>query len=74
MCSCLLRAYVLNEFRKFHVGQAQKWIDMALKYVFLFPELAHQYGWLYNYCHVQLDNIILACLSAEGLKSLLEVI
>jgi hypothetical protein len=51
---------------KFTYGQAQKWINMALKYVFVFGERRLPgYQYLYPYCHVPIDNIIIANLRAE---------
>jgi hypothetical protein len=42
------------------VGQAQKWLNMTMKYVFTFgEERLPGFGETYAYCHVPLDNIIL---------------
>jgi hypothetical protein len=41
-------------------GQAQKWINMALKYVFVFGEKRLPgYAPLYPFCHVPIDNIMI---------------
>ena len=37
-CTELCAAYAAAEFAEFRVGQAQKWLNMALKYVFAFGE------------------------------------
>lgn len=44
----------------FYVGQAQKWINMSLKYVFV-HDVTRLDGFnnIYEYCHIPIDNIIL---------------
>lgn len=54
-------------FPAFSVGQAQKWINMTLKYAITFgdeyiPEISRFFG----LCHVPIDNIILQELAALG--------
>lgn len=54
---CTVRA---GGYEKMYIGQAQKWINMALKYLFVFsrqdlPEFAKVFPW----CHIPIDNIIL---------------
>jgi hypothetical protein len=45
----------------FTYGQAQKWINMALKYVFVYGEKRLPgYRRLYPFCHVPIDKIIIA--------------
>jgi hypothetical protein len=45
---------------RFTVGQAQKWINMALKYVYVFGESRLPgYEAVYRFCHVPIDNIVL---------------
>lgn len=43
-----------------HIGQAQKWLNMAFKYVYTFGEgRLPGFARLYPYCHVPLDNVVL---------------
>lgn len=45
----------------FYIGQAQKWINMAFKYIFTIGEQRLPgFGHLYPFCHVPLDNILIA--------------
>lgn len=47
-------------YTDFHIGQAQKWINMTLKYVYVFGESCLPgFAKFYGYCHVPIDNIIL---------------
>lgn len=71
LCQAIIFEFTSREFNKFYVGQAQKWVNMAFKYIFLFPDLRIQYESVYNYCHMPIDSIILACLEVEGLPILL---
>ncbi len=49
----------------FSDGQAQKWVNMALKYIYMMNNinegslLQKNYRTLYQYCHIPLDRIIL---------------
>ncbi|HXC42634.1 MAG TPA: hypothetical protein VNY51_03815 [Candidatus Dormibacteraeota bacterium] len=51
----------------FHVGQAQKWINMTLKYIFTVGE-EHIPGFSPGYalCHAPIDNIVLGELTRYG--------
>jgi hypothetical protein len=58
-------------FGDFRVGQAQKWINMALKYVFVFgEERLSGYALSYRLAHIPLDNIILERLRPLGVPQL----
>ena len=47
-------------FNSFAIGQAQKWLNMAFKYVYVFGEARIPgFAGLYRLGHVPLDNIIL---------------
>jgi hypothetical protein len=49
------------------VGQAQKWLNMALKYVFVFGEnRLPGYAHVFELAHIPLDNIILDALYPLG--------
>ncbi len=58
-------------FDSFTIGQAQKWLNMALKYVYVFGEVRIPgYASLYRLGHVPLDNIMLDRLAQFGAPSL----
>lgn len=66
----LCNVYSAAGYKSFCVGQAQKWINMALKYVFVFGEtsLSGYQKW-YPHCHVPIDNIILEQEEFRNLRS-----
>ena len=59
-CEALTRLYSLNNYNSFHIGQAQKWINMTFKYVYSYGnKYLDGYDKLYQFCHVPLDNILI---------------
>jgi hypothetical protein len=56
---------------KFHIGQAQKWINMTLKYLYAIGKERHQLS-LDNYYlfHIPIDNIIQEKLKEKGILPL----
>ena len=59
-CMELCSTYSAAGFAEFRVGQAQKWLNMALKYVFAFGEdRLPGYAGVFGLAHIPLDNIIL---------------
>ena len=59
-CSALCAIYAECGYENFYIGQAQKWVNMALKYVFVFGEKRLSgFTLLYPLCHVPIDNILL---------------
>jgi hypothetical protein len=63
-CAQLCRIYARQGF-KFEIGQAQKWINMAFKYLNVFgEENIHGYAGLYRFGHVPIDNVMLEKLDA----------
>lgn len=59
-CHGLCELYEKNQFANFHIGQAQKWVNMTLKYIFTYGEKKLPgYSKNYNFCHVPIDNVIL---------------
>jgi len=62
-----LVAFYGNTFA-FYAGQAQKWVNMTLKYIFTVGE-EHIPGFApaYTLCHAPLDNIVLEELTRYGL-------
>jgi len=54
-----------------YIGQAQKWINMTLKYIFALGEQRIcGFGEKYQYCHVPLDNILLGQLERYNFPAL----
>lgn len=62
----LISSYAGHGFH-LYVGQAQKWINMTMKYIFtLGEERLPGFGSVYPYCHVPFDNILLGQLGNYG--------
>ena len=60
ICRVLCSMYFKMGYEQFFIGQAQKWVNMALKYVFVFGETRMPgFAYLYPLCHVPIDNILL---------------
>jgi hypothetical protein len=66
-CNSLIDIYKNNGYEHFCIGQAQKWINMALKYVYIFGEERERYANFYKFCHVPIDNIILEAEEFSGI-------
>lgn len=65
LCIALCKHYADNGFVNYHIGQAQKWVNMAFKYVFTMGEKRlPNYFHVYEFCHIPIDNIIINNLSA----------
>lgn len=67
LCEGLCAIYAEGGFPSFTIGQAQKWLNMAFKYVHVFGE-ARLPGFrgLYTFGHAPLDNVILGQLARFG--------
>jgi hypothetical protein len=62
-CARLCSTYSTWGFTEFRAGQAQKWLNMGLKYVLVFGEdRLPGYRSVFELAHIPLDNIILDCL------------
>ena len=57
-CVRLCSTYKQHSYSDFHVGQAQKWLNMSLKYIYVIGD--ERYGHLYQFGHVPIDSIILS--------------
>ncbi|HUF89564.1 MAG TPA: hypothetical protein VMR66_06245, partial [Gemmatimonadota bacterium] len=69
-CESLCTVYALAGYTNFTIGQAQKWLNMTLKYLFVFGEARLPgYEAFYHFCHVPIDNIILQSQAFAGLKT-----
>ena len=54
-----------------HYGQAQKWINMTFKSVYVCgSKRLPNYESFYDYCHIPIDNIILDMLNKIGIKAI----
>jgi hypothetical protein len=59
-CIGIKEIFVKNGVSNFYLGQSQKWINMTLKYIFLYGEnKINGFKNIYGFCHIPLDNIIL---------------
>ena len=60
-CKNVADAYKQCGYRSFNLGQAQKWLNMTFKYIYVMGEArVPGFGRLYDFCHVPLDNILIA--------------
>jgi hypothetical protein len=70
-CVELRSTYAGVGFGKFQIGQAQKWLNMTLKYVFAFGEdRLPGYSEVFHLAHIPLDSIILKRLRPLGAPGL----
>lgn len=66
-CVALIDIYQKHGYQPFYVGQAQKWLNMAFKYVYTVGEQRISgYSKLYSFCHVPLDNYVISELRKYG--------
>lgn len=64
-CDDLVAVY--GETFAFHAGQAQKWVNMTLKYILTVgEEHIPGFGSAYALCHAPIDNIVLGELTRYG--------
>ena len=62
-CKTLRNYFLENEFEKFTYGQAQKWINMTLKYIFTIGESRLEgYQDYYRFAHIPIDNVFINAL------------
>jgi hypothetical protein len=66
-CTEIREHYREGGFGLFTYGQAQKWVNMSLKYVFALGE-ARLAGYLpyYGFAHIPIDNVFVAAAKAVG--------
>ncbi len=73
ICHSLCSEYSKAGYEHFYIGQAQKWLNMAMKYVYVIGEdRLRGYAPLYSMCHVPIDNIILQSPQFKGLVAIEE--
>lgn len=60
VCLDLIQLVQAKDYTGFTIGQAQKWLNMSLKYIYIYgEERIPGYQKLYSYCHVPIDNIVM---------------
>ena len=73
ICQRLVQTFGSFE-QPFHIGQAQKWVNMTLKYIYTLGESRLPgFGEVYPYCHAPLDNIFIERLKPYGFPELSSV-
>jgi len=66
-CADLRAHYRRGDFESFTYGQAQKWLNMTLKYVFAMGEQRlGGYSMYYPFAHVPIDNVFVSAAKAVG--------
>jgi hypothetical protein len=69
-CERIISLFDSHSYHLF-VGQAQKWVNMTLKYIFTVGEQRIPgFEAVYHHCHVPLDNILLRQLEKYGFPML----
>ncbi|MFA7057373.1 MAG: hypothetical protein WC155_07420 [Candidatus Cloacimonadales bacterium] len=58
-CLSIVKIFADYSYDKFYIGQAQKWINMTIKYFFVFQDKIKDFEKLYQYSHIPIDNIII---------------
>lgn len=70
-CVRLCKDFEQNSFPNFYIGQAQKWINMTLKYIFVLgDECIPGFDDFYPFGHIPLDTIVIGKLKDSGSPSL----
>ncbi|HET58766.1 MAG TPA: hypothetical protein ENN32_00140 [Chloroflexi bacterium] len=65
-CLKIMDYFETNNFH-LYVGQAQKWVNMTMKYIFVLGEQRIPgFGSVYPYCHVPIDSILQKSLENYG--------
>jgi hypothetical protein len=69
-CKELIAAFCGIGYQRFTIGQAQKWLNMTLKYIFVLGDRLGGYENVYGYCHVPLDQFVMEAARPLGLPAL----
>jgi hypothetical protein len=72
-CACfrLAAIYRKHNYASFSVGQAQKWLNMTFKYIYVFTERRLPgFDHLYDLCHAPLDRDFIKSLLPYGFQRL----
>jgi len=60
ICNTLCFCYDTRGFKDFSYGQAQKWLNMTMKYIYVYgDDYLPGYMHVYNFCHMPIDEFIL---------------
>ena len=59
LCFRLCEIYQQGGYENFCIGQAQKWLNMTMKYIYVFNDELQGYESFFPYAHMPIDNIIL---------------
>lgn len=71
ICTNLIQVFKQYGWDEFYVGQAQKWVNMAFKYIYTFGETRLSgYQPVYAFCHIPIDNIILKQVKPYGFQGI----
>ncbi|MBU6463177.1 MAG: hypothetical protein KGK01_01720 [Bradyrhizobium sp.] len=65
-CSCIVRCFA--QFGAFNYGQAQKWLNMTIKYRWFFSESDPLNEW-FKAAHVPVDDYVLRAAEDAGISS-----
>lgn len=60
---CKIRTYYRDAEVEFHYGQAQKWLNMTMKYLYVSGE--YTFDGLFQYLHVPIDNYVFSIANKE---------
>ena len=60
---CKIRTYYRDAGVEFHYGQAQKWLNMTMKYLYVSGE--YTFDGLFQYLHVPIDNYVFSIANKE---------
>jgi len=69
-CDQIIGAFGDIGYHRFTIGQAQKWLNMTLKYIFVLGDRLPGYSHVFGFCHVPLDSFIIAMAAPLGLPPL----
>lgn len=71
ICNSLCMKYQIDGYEDFSYGQAQKWLNMTMKYIYVFGEdYLPGYQSVYRFCHIPVDNYILEAIYKGGAPKL----
>lgn len=59
ICEEIITKYDETIAEKFYYGQAQKWLNMTIKYLFILEDNPLGLGQAFDYCHIPIDNYIM---------------
>jgi hypothetical protein len=69
-CEEIIGAFQHIGYQRFTVGHAQKWLNMILKYLFVLGDRVPGYEHVFGFCHVPLDQFVIAMAASQGLPKL----